>query len=213
MKIKICGLTTLEDARFCAGAGADFLGFIHYPKSPRYVEPETARAIIEWVYGPEPVGVFVNEHPDAVNEMAETTGFALVQLHGDETPDECAALDRPVIKAFRVERGLTASTLRRRIEPYLPHIRYVLLDTYTPDSWGGTGTPFNWQVAAELAREVPLFLAGGLDADNLEAARRTVRPFAVDLSSSLEAAPGKKDFDKLSTFFDVVQQLREATLE
>ena len=205
--VKICGLTNLEDARFCAGAGVDFLGFIQYPKSPRYVTPEVAAAIIAWVYGPEPVGVFVNEDADTVNRVAEAANFAMVQLHGDEPPELCARIERPVIKAFRILPKATVDQMRRQMEPYREHVAYFLLDTHHPTLWGGTGATFDWQQARTLAAAFPILLAGGIRTENVEEAVRSVRPLGVDLSSSLEAYPGKKDLDKMTAFFDVVNAL------
>lgn len=213
LKVKICGLTNLEDARFCAGAGADFLGFIQYPKSPRYIAPEEAAAIIAWVYGPEAVGVFVNEDADTVNRVADAANFSMVQLHGDEPPALCAEIERPVIKAFRIPPETTADQMRRQMEPYREHAACFLLDTHHPTLWGGTGTTFDWQQARNLTADFPILLAGGLNAGNVEEAVRIARPMGVDLSSSLEAHPGKKDFDKLIAFFDVVNALRATSTE
>lgn len=210
-KLKICGLTTLEDARFCAGAGADVLGFVQHPASPRYLPPEAARGIIDWIYGPETAGVFVDLGADAVNAACETAGFALAQLHGDEPPEVCAEIERPVIKALRVAPGDTLDALRRRLDPYRGHIAYLLLDAYHPDAHGGTGRVFDWDLAAalraELGDELPLFLAGGLGAANVADAVRRVAPYGVDLSSSLEGTPGVKSFDKLNDFFDAWRDL------
>lgn len=203
-RLKICGLTRLEDARYCAAAGADYLGFIQYEGSPRYLPPEAAREIVEWLYGPETVGVFVDADAAEVNRVAALAGFDLVQLHGDETPDVCAAVERPVIKAFRVHPDDNADTLRARIEPYLPHIRYALLDTASATAHGGTGETFDWTVAAGVARDVPLFLAGGLNAGNVARAIAEVHPFAVDVSSGVESAPGVKDLDLLAAFFEAL---------
>jgi len=205
--VKICGLTNLEDARFCAGAGADFLGFIQYPKSPRYVAPEVAATIIAWVSGPESVGVFVNEEAATVNRVAELANFALVQLHGDEPPELCAQIERPVIKAFRLRPETTVDQMRRKMESYREHAAYFLLDTHHPTLWGGTGKTFDWQQARTLAADFPILLAGGLNAENVEEAVRAARPLGVDLSSSLEAYPGKKDLDTMVAFFDVVNAL------
>ncbi|MDX1547001.1 MAG: phosphoribosylanthranilate isomerase [Rhodothermales bacterium] len=207
-RIKICGITTLADARYCAGAGADYLGFIQYPPSPRYLDPAEARAIIDWLYGPEPVGVFVDEPAEAVNAAVETAGFALAQLHGEESPGIVADVAVPVIKAIRVRPGDTVERLRARIAPYLGAAAYILLDTASDAAWGGTGERFDWALAAALAPEVPLFLAGGVSADNVAEAVQTVRPFGLDLSSSLEVAPGHKDFDKITAFFDAVSALQ-----
>lgn len=210
LKVKICGLTTLEDARYCAGAGADFLGFIQFPQSPRYINPDAAREIIAWVYGPETVGVFVNEKADTVNRIADAANFAWVQLHGDEPPEVCARMERPVIKAFRIPPDATAEQVRARMEPYREHVAFFLLDTHHPTLWGGTGVPFDWQQARALTADFPILLAGGLRADNVEDAVRQARPLGVDLSSSLEAAPGKKDFDKMAAFFDTFNTLRRS---
>jgi phosphoribosylanthranilate isomerase len=204
-RVKICGITTLEDARFCAAAGANYLGFIQHRESPRYVDPKHVEKIGEWVHGPQPVGVFVNTPPDEVNRIADTAGFALVQLHGDESPEECRAIERPVVKAFRVKHDASVEHLRRLIAPYEDAIDYLLLDTYHTDLWGGTGESFNWRVARDLSSELPLFLAGGIDADNVERAVESIRPYAVDLSSSVESSPGAKSFDKLEKFFDRFQ--------
>lgn len=201
-KLKICGITNLADARYCAGAGADFLGFIQHPSSPRYIDPREARQIIDWVYGTEPVGVFVNASADEISEISTTAAFSRVQLHGEETPEVCAAVEFPLIKAFRVRASDTADTLKAAFEPYRPHVEAFLLDTYHEALHGGTGQTFDWTLAAELAREFPIILAGGLNADNVEEAVRTVRPFGIDVASSVEETPGRKDFDKLATFIE-----------
>ena len=210
LKVKICGITTLEDARYCAGAGADYLGFIQYPQSPRYIAPADAKDIIAWIYGPEAVGVFVNEEADAINRTAELANFALVQLHGDETPEVCAQIERPVIKAIRVSPEATVQQIKAQMEPYRAHVTSFLLDTHHPTLWGGTGETFNWQNARAIAATYPVLLAGGINAENVEAAVRQVRPLGVDLSSSLEAEPGKKDFDKIAAFFETFDALRGA---
>ena len=203
-KVKICGITQLHDARTAAVAGADFLGFVQYPESPRYVRPDVAREIIDWVVGPEPVGVFVNESAEAVNATCERAGFRLAQLHGHETPDTCAAVTVPVIKAISVQHDASTEQVRALVAPYLDVVDFVLLDTHHTSLWGGTGESFNWRVARELAADVDLFLAGGLSADNVAQAIQTMRPYAVDLSSSIESAPGVKDLDKMAAFFDAV---------
>ena len=211
-KIKICGITRLEDARYAAAAGADYLGFIQYPKSPRYIEPPQAKAIIDWVYGPQSVGVFVNEEPEAVLAAADAAGFALVQLHGHETPEACALVrehGRAVIKAFHVMHDASTEQVRALLEPYAGAIDYVLLDTHHTSLWGGTGESFNWRLVRDLVPEYDVFLAGGIGAHNVEDALR-MRPFALDLSSSVEQAPGIKDFDKLGAFFDAFHAAREA---
>ncbi|MFQ5569986.1 MAG: phosphoribosylanthranilate isomerase [Rhodothermales bacterium] len=212
LKVKTCGLTNLEDARFCAVAGADFLGFIQYPRSPRYVEPAVAKEIIQWVYGPETVGVFVNEEAEVVNRVTETVNFSMVQLHGTEPPAVCARIERPVIKAIRVEPTASADDLHRSMAPYRDHVAYYLFDTHAPHLWGGTGTSFDWKQVRDLSEEFPILLAGGIHAGNVEQAVRTVHPLGVDLSSGIESAPGTKDFDKVSAFFEAVNAFK-TTLE
>lgn len=209
-KVKICGITTMEDARFCAGAGADYIGFVQHPESPRYVEPDHVADVLEWVAGPTPVGIFVNRSADEVNRASEKAGFELVQLHGDEPPHVCAEVDRPVVKAFRVEHDASVEQLEQWIEPYVDRIDYLLLDTHHTDLWGGTGESFNWRVARDLSTDLPLFLAGGIGPENVAEAVQRMRPYAVDLSSSVEASPGVKSFEKLEQFFDRLDAAREA---
>lgn len=211
MKIKICGITTLEDARFCAAAGADYLGFVQVESSPRRVPLEEARAIIEWLYGPEPVGVFVDASPDAVNRAAERAGFALVQLHGDESPEDCAAIERPVIKALGIRSDTTPDDLAARIARYADAADYLLLDSRTDQLHGGTGIAFDWSLAAAAAADTPIFLAGGLRPDTVDEAVRLVRPFAVDVASGVEEAPGRKDFERVRAFMDALAPFRDET--
>lgn len=199
-KLKICGITRLEDARYAAAAGADYLGFIQYRGSPRYVEPDRVRTIVDWVYGPDPVGVFVDASADHVNRIAEEAGFKLVQLHGDEPVFEVALVERPVIKALRIAPDLTSSTLRRRLRDYEDVVDYFLLDTHSHVRHGGTGVPFDWDVARRLSEDYDLFLAGGIDAGNVRTGIRTLQPYAVDVSSALESSPGVKDFSKIDAF-------------
>ena len=209
-QVKICGITSLADARYCAGAGADYLGFVQYPESPRYVDPGLARQIIEWVHGVPPVGVFVNESAETVNRVCAEAGFELAQLHGHEPPEVVEAVEVPVIKAFRVQHDASTEQLRALMLDYKGVADYVLLDTHKTSLWGGTGESFNWRVARELAAEFPLFLAGGIGAENVREAIDTMRPYAVDLSSSVESEPGVKDFDKLNAFFDAYRAAVES---
>lgn len=209
LKLKICGITNLEDARFCAGAGADYLGFIQHEDSPRYVAPAQVAKINEWIHGPKPVGVFVNTPPDDVNRLADDAGFELVQLHGTEPPEDCAQIERPIMKAMRVVHDASAEQLRQAMKPYRDHVDYFLLDTHDTNLWGGTGESFNWRIARDLSSEFPLFLAGGISADNVEEAVQTMQPLGVDLSSSIESAPGQKNFAKMEQFFEVFDGLNE----
>ncbi|HEX9952566.1 MAG TPA: phosphoribosylanthranilate isomerase [Rubricoccaceae bacterium] len=211
--VKICGITRLDDARFCAAAGADFLGFIQHEASSRYVEPAAAREIIGWVAGPVPVGVFVNETAEAINARCAEVGFKMAQLHGHETPETCAAVTVPVIKAIPVTHDASAEQVRAMAEPYLGVVDFLLLDTSTTSLFGGlfggSGESFNWRVARDLASAADVFLAGGIAADNVAEAIQTMRPYAVDLSSSVESSPGVKDLDRLSAFFEAFRAATE----
>jgi len=194
VKLKVCGVTSLEDAREAIDCGAEYLGFNFYPKSPRYIAPPAARAIIERL--PDDVisvGVFVNEpRPEDVDEILRVSGARMAQLHGDESPDYCAGLgaDR-VIKALRIGEDFDA----RRVLDYPASA--VLLDAFDAKLYGGTGRTANWAVAREAARLTKVFLAGGLSPDNIVDAILAVEPFAVDVNSGVESAPGRKDASKL----------------
>jgi phosphoribosylanthranilate isomerase len=200
VKLKVCGITDLADARYLAGEGVDYLGFIQHADSPRYIAPERVAEMLEWLYGPTPVGVFVNTSADKVNRIAGTAGFKMVQLHGTESPSTCADIDRPVIKAIRVRHDAASDQLRALMAPYANVVDYFLLDTHNSSTWGGTGESFNWRLARDLSSEFPLFLAGGIDAGNVERAIHTMRPYAIDLSSGVEASPGQKSFEKIDAF-------------
>lgn len=208
LKLKICGITRLADARYCAAAGADYLGFIQHPESQRYIEPSAAKDIIDWVYGPQAVGVFVNRTAAEINDAVKQAGFALAQLHGDESPQLCDDVDVPVIKALRIG----GETRREDVEDFFGRYNdvadYFLLDSRTDSTFGGSGTTFDWNIAAGLAEESRVFLAGGIRAANVEAAVEAVSPFAVDVSSGVESSPGIKEFEKIDAFFDAFNPLR-----
>ena len=195
-KVKICGITSPEDALIAVEAGADALGFVFYKESPRHIFPEEAARIIN-LLPPfiQTVGLFVNEAPEVVNQVSRNCRLGLVQLHGDETPEGCRKIEQRVIKAFRV-RSLTCLD---PIDDY--RISGCLLDAYSPSFYGGTGKSFNWEIAREaMTRGHRIVLAGGLTPDNVAEAIRQVRPYAVDVSSGVESAPGKKDADKVRQF-------------
>src|SRR5262245_64695571 len=194
VKLKVCGVTSLEDACAAIDCGAEYLGFNFYPKSPRYIAPPSARAIIERL--PDDiisVGVFVNEsRPEDVVEILRLSGARMAQLHGDESPDYCASVGAErVIKALRVGDDFDA----RRILDYPASA--ILFDAFDPKLYGGTGRTANWAVAREAAKLTRVFLAGGLSPDNIVEAIRAVEPFAVDVNSGVESAPGRKDMSKL----------------
>ena len=208
VQAKICGITNLADARYCAAMGADYLGFIQYDKSPRFVEADTAKQIIEWVAGPRSVGVFVDEDPEVVNRAAAETGFELVQLHGTESPEYCSLIKKPVIKAIRVKSDDSPDHVRAVMQSYRPHVFSFLLDTHIEGVHGGTGRTFPWKVAAAVSDEFPVFLAGGLNPSNIVEAVQTVNPVAVDVSSGVEHVPGRKNFEALDVLFAALTSLQ-----
>ena len=196
VKIKICGLTNLPDALAALEAGADALGFMFYAPSPRHITSaqaaEIIRALPPFV---TKVGVFVNSPAEIIRATLAECALDVLQFHGDESPADCRRFGRPAIKAFRVR---DAESLRA-LPAYAQET--WLLDSFVPGAPGGTGTRFNWELAA-AARERGgrIILAGGLTAENVAAAVRQVRPYAVDVSSGVESAPGQKDARRLREF-------------
>jgi phosphoribosylanthranilate isomerase len=198
VKVKICGLTNLEDASTAARLGADYLGFILYPKSPRYVPPERAAEILkELPPSVKKVAVVVNADTRFLKELLKL-GFDLLQLHGNESPGILKEIPpERVIKVFRVSAEAPPREELKRWED----VYAFLLDTYKKDTFGGTGETFNWEVAKTLVSEGwRIFLAGGLNPENVAEAVRCVKPFAVDVSSGVELSKGKKDLKKLEEF-------------
>ena len=197
----MCGITRLEDALFVCQKGADAVGFILYPKSKRFIKAKEVRKITSQL---PPfitkVGVFVNEDPRDVLEILSYAHLDFAQLHGDETPQECEYIGaNRVIKVFRLK---TKEEIEK-IKPYIGKIRAILLDTYDSKVYGGTGKPFNWEIAIKVKEtfpEIPLILSGGLNPENVEKAVRTVKPYAIDVSSGVETEPGIKDRDKVEVF-------------
>jgi phosphoribosylanthranilate isomerase len=199
VRIKICGITNLEDALLAAELGADALGFIFYAKSPRHVAPETARSVIAQLPPfVAAVGVFVDEDAAVVQELAGRVGLDWVQLHGQESPEYCRNLGRKVIKGFRIQDEGSL----RRLADYQSAAQAMLLDTYKKGQVGGTGEIFDWHVARQAKKYGPIILAGGLTSDNVAQAIATAGPAAVDAASGTEAAPGKKDPARLRAFFE-----------
>ena len=202
MRVKICGITNVSDALLCQTYGADAIGFIFYPESKRYIHPRDAAKIID-ALSPliMKVGVFVNETPDHINEIALSTGLTTVQLHGYEKPEILKNLNRSLIKSFRIQNNFDFRQLT--------HYKgcSLLLDSYSPDDFGGTGMTFNWNLIPEKLRS-KIILAGGVSLENIERIYKNIKPAAVDLSSSLEQYPGKKDPEKLKEFFLKIHQLR-----
>jgi phosphoribosylanthranilate isomerase len=205
VKIKICGITNVADARAAVDAGADLLGFVFYEKSPRHVTVQAAKAIARQLppYVAK-VGVFVNAPDELISQALGECGLSVLQFHGDETPEDCVKFGVMSMKAFRVrdEESLKA----------LPAYQTDawLLDAYTADARGGTGATFNWDLAVEAMKfGRPIFLAGGLTPENVAQAVRKVQPFAVDVSSGVEASPGKKDHGTVREF---IQNVRTAMI-
>jgi len=203
-KIKICGITNLEDAEIAVQEGADALGFVFYSQSPRYVEPAVAKHIIgslpPFVL---PVGVFVNQDPDMVRRLFDDCGLALAQLHGDESPSFCESLKRPVLRAFRVRdrsNFLALAEFKGRMG-----VRGFVIDAFSETVYGGTGQTTDWSLAGEVAKAVPVILAGGLTPENVQDAIRQVQPYGVDVSSGVEQCPGRKDSAKIRAFIQSVR--------
>jgi phosphoribosylanthranilate isomerase len=203
-KIKICGITNQEDAEAAVHEGADALGFVLYSHSPRYVEPAVAKRIIgrlpPFVL---PVGVFVNQDLDTVRHLFDDCGFALAQLHGDESPGFCESLNRPVLRAIRLrDRSsfLALAEFKGRTG-----VRGFVVDAFSDTAFGGTGHTTDWSLAGEVAKAAPILLAGGLTPENVQEAIRRVQPYGVDVSSGVEESPGRKDPDKIRAFIRSVR--------
>jgi phosphoribosylanthranilate isomerase len=209
VRIKICGITNLEDARLAADLGAHALGFIFYPKSPRSVRPDAAREIIRNL---PPlvmtVGVFVDEEAEVVRGIAETAGLDWVQLHGQESPEYCCELKHRVIKGFRIQDSSSLTLLPQ----YQGTVQAMLLDTYKAGTAGGTGETFDWELTRQAGELGPIILAGGLTPGNVAQAIHAAKPAAVDVASGVEAAPGKKDREKLREFLKAVKEVEGATI-
>lgn len=203
-KIKICGITNLDDALAAVISGADALGFVFHKASPRCVTPEVVRRITASL--PPfilPVGVFVNEDIKVVRDLVDSCGLAIAQLHGDESAAYCEQLGRPVLKAIRLrDMGsfLSLAEYKGRAG-----VRGFVVDTYSGAAYGGTGQTADWSLAAEAAKTAPILLAGGLTPENVGEAIIKVRPYGVDVSSGVETSPGKKDHAKVRAFIQAVK--------
>jgi phosphoribosylanthranilate isomerase len=197
--VKICGITRVQDAKLASRLGAAAVGFVFWPASPRYVAADTARSIAaELPANVMKVGVFVDDDVENVRRVMEVVGLDVAQLHGHETPDYCRRLGRKIFKAVGVEGNGMVD-----ISGFDPDV-VLLVDTYDPARYGGTGRTVNWNAARELAMTRPTILAGGLNAANIRLAVRSVRPYGVDVSSGVESAPGVKDPVRLRSFFEAL---------
>ena len=230
VQVKICGITNSHDAKAALEAGADYLGFILYPKSPRYIPWEKIKQVIldsrYWIADrsasspntpypisntPKFVGGFVNESVAHITEILAFTGLDYAQLHGDEPPGFLQPLSGKAFKAVRPADEEGARHAAARFAPHgLDDGPQLLIDAYDPAEYGGTGKKANWHVARELAQRYPrLMLAGGLTPANVAQAIRAVRPWAVDVSSGVEASPGRKDHDAVRAFIRAAKESKQ----
>jgi phosphoribosylanthranilate isomerase len=213
VRIKICGITSLADARAAIAAGADMLGFNFYRPSPRFIEPQDAQMMIETLRAEikalprtvTMVGVFVNEPAESVVRIAEEAGVAAIQLHGDESGEFCRALkvllpDRFLIKAIHA----SGNAMKEHATEYV--VDAIMLDAFDAELRGGTGHTVDWNLARRTREAVPrLFLAGGLSPENVRDAIDAVQPYAVDACSALESSPGHKDAERMNAFVRAVR--------
>jgi phosphoribosylanthranilate isomerase len=198
VKVKICGITNVDDAVAAVDSGADALGFVFFKESPRYIPYTNAASIINKLPSfLTTVGVFVNEQPEHIENIITMTGIDVVQLHGEEPPEKCIFMRR-AIKAVRVE---TLESLDPLIN-YRGIVSAFLLDTFTHGLLGGTGKIFNWDIAIEAKQFGRIILAGGLTTDNVAEAVRRVSPYGVDVSSGVEFERGRKDHKKMQLFIE-----------
>ena len=197
--VKICGITRAEDAAAGIAAGANALGFVFWPKSPRCVDVERARTIVA-AMPPHvtAVGVFVDQQADDVNEIARLVNLGAVQLHGSESDDYVRAMSRRVIKAVSVHGEHPPDVAR------WPESVTILLDVHDPVRKGGTGKTIEWTAAAVVARRRNILLAGGLTPENVSEAIARVRPYGIDVSSGVESQPGIKDHSRITALFEAV---------
>ncbi len=204
MFVKICGITRLEDADAAIEAGAQALGFIFWPGSPRFIDPYRARSIVrELPPFVASVGVFVNQPSDYVASVASLAHLTAVQLHGDETVEQARAVGRPTVKAL----SLAIAADSRRLDAWPSNI-LIMLDTHDPVRRGGTGQTIDWESAAAVAARRRVILAGGLTPDNVVDAIARVRPYGIDVSSGVESAPGVKDRRRISALFAAIGEKR-----
>ena len=203
VKVKICGITNLDDARSAVAAGCDALGFVFYRKSPRYISPDDVSGIIRKLPGKiVKVGVFVDEKARRIKNIAKLCRLDFVQLHGRESVNFCKKLKGlKIIKAFRVKGTIDENDISRY------KVKAYLFDTYVKSKAGGTGKSFNWSLLCGIKRtKTPVFLSGGISSKNVKKAVKTVKPQWVDVSSSVEKLPGRKDAKKVREFIKAAKR-------
>lgn len=202
VKVKICGITNREDALRCIDAGANALGFIFYKKSPRYIEPSAASAIIGQLPSyVAPVGVFVNEKRSFIEKTITETNIRIIQFSGDEMPEDCTGYSIKVWKAFRFASMNEVDSAKRY------SISAALIEGAGNNLYGGTGTLADFSIASAVKQFHPVVLAGGLDPENVLSAIRQVQPYAIDVNSGIERSPGKKDGKKIVSLFNQLQKV------
>lgn len=205
VKIKICGITNVEDALAASEAGADALGFNFYKKSPRYVEPAKAAEIINQLPPfVTPVALFVNEREEKIRDIMFTTGIKVLQFQGDERPEFCQRFGTRTIKAFQVK---DKESLKQMVHY---HVSALLLDTYKEGMRGGTGATFDWHLAVVAKTFGRILLAGGLTPANVGEAVKLVQPYGVDVASGVEKEKGIKDHVKIKKFISEVRKAARA---
>ncbi|WP_330202686.1 phosphoribosylanthranilate isomerase [Cyanobacterium sp. Dongsha4] len=204
MRLKICGITSVEQADAIASLGVDTLGFICVENSPRYIKSEQIKTITSKISSEiSKVGVFVNQSIENILDIVEKAGLTGIQLHGDEPPSMCTTLreslpDLEIIKVFRYQNSDSLA----KLDDYLSVIDTILLDTYQKDMYGGTGKTFNWSELADFRPPRPWLLAGGLTPDNVLLALNTLKCDGIDVSSGVETNPGEKDLNKIKLLLE-----------
>ena len=201
VKVKVCGMTSLEDALMAVGFGADAVGFVFYRKSPRFVTEKLVKSIVLPPFVNK-VGVFVNETAERINRIADACRLDTIQLHGDESPAFCRKLRRRVVKAIRLRDAQSLELLPRY------EVDGFLLDAYAEKIPGGTGLTCDWRLAQRARKFGPVILAGGLNPGNVEDAVNQVQPYGVDVCSGVEKSPGKKDRAKVRDFILAARKAR-----
>ncbi|MFT7684782.1 MAG: phosphoribosylanthranilate isomerase [Candidatus Azotimanducaceae bacterium] len=199
-RVKICGITNLQDALLAIDAGADSLGFNMYHASPRFISAELAAEIMDQMPPfVTTVGLFVNEEADQIRKLCQDVSFDLLQFHGDENDEFCQQFNRPFLKAIRVNK---IADIVVQVEAY-PSAKGILVDTLVKGKYGGTGAALNWDNVPKVSK--PIILAGGLIPENVSMAISKVRPYSVDVSSGVESSAGIKDKNKIELFMNAVK--------
>ena len=200
--VKICGITSRKDAEVVVNHGASAIGMIFYQGSPRYILPEKIKKWISRIpSSTKTVGVFVNEKQKNINTIVEELDLDYIQLHGDESPEYCNNMIKPVIKVFRLGAAFDPAILD------IFHVHAFLFDTYQIGVRGGTGKSFNWDLISDLNTDTPIILSGGLNLENISQVIEIVRPSAIDVNSGVESKQGVKDKEKVAKLFHAIENI------